>query len=106
MIPDDEYIMISDITTLLLKGRNMTLAEKEELDSCLEILPQTQGIFDPLTKTTTLFTRDQQLFVKHGLLPLVRNNVPRLTDILALYDLTIDSVFEWKANDYYSGSLY
>ena len=92
MIPDDEHIMISDITTLLLKGRNMTLAEKEELDS--------------FSKTTTPLTRDQQLFVKHGLLPLVRNNVPRLSDILALYDLTIDSVFEWKANDYYSGSLY
>ena len=102
MIPDDEYITISNVKSLLLKGRNMTLAEKEKLDYNLEILPQTQGIFDPLTKTTKPFTTDQQLFVNHGLLPLVKNNVPHLNDVLALYDLTIDSVFEWRANDYFS----
>ena len=106
MIPDDEHIKISDIQALLSKGRNITLAEQDTLKMYCSILPETLGIYDPFTKNMTPFTDEQSAFVKRGLLPLVRNNVPHLQEVMAVYNLTIDSIFEWHDNSYfYSGSL-
>lgn len=106
MIQDDEHVKISDIQALVAKGRNMTLAEQDTLKMYCSILPETLGLFDPSTKNITPFTKDQKVFVKYGLLPLVLNNVPRLHEVMAVYDLTIDSIFEWHDNScFYSGSL-
>jgi len=96
MILDDKHIKISEIQTLVNKGQNMTLAEKDELDRYYSILPETHGIYDPFTKKTKPFTEDQRAFVKYGILPLIRCNIPRLHEILAIYDLTIDTIFEWQ----------
>ena len=105
MIPDDEHITIYEIQTLAAKDRNMTLTEKDTLDSYYSILPKTQGIYDSSTQKTTPFTRDQEVFVKYGLLPLIRYNVPRLHEVLAIYNMTIDSIFEWQDTSHYCGSI-
>lgn len=107
MIPDDEHVKISDMQALVAKGRNMTLDEKDRLDMYCSILPETIGLFDPDTKNITHYTKDQKAFIKHGLLPLVLHNVPRLHEVMAIYNMTIDSICEWHdTSSFYSGSLY
>jgi hypothetical protein len=96
MIIDDEYIMIADIQTLSAKGQNMTLAEKVNLDQLYAMLPKTRGVYDPQTKKTNDFTMEQMAFVKHILCPLVRYNVPRLTQVLSVYGFDMGTVFVWE----------
>lgn len=96
MLLDDEHIKISEVQALQAKGLNMTLAQKEVLDGWYRMLPKSSGIFCSATKKTRLFTPDQQAFVRHGLLPLVTNNVPKLDQVLAIFGFDVNTVFVWE----------
>lgn len=98
MIQDDEHIKISDIFSLSNKGKNMTLAEKERLDMLMDLLPTTSGYLDAQNKLQ-LFTCEQLAFVKYILVPYIKHNIPKLTGVMAVYGLHIDTTFVWEDTD-------
>ncbi len=74
----------------------MTLAEKDNLDQLIDMLPKTCGVYDPQTKETNDFKKEQMAFVKHILCSLVIYNVPRLTQVLSVYGFDMETVFVWE----------
>ncbi len=97
MIPDDEFITISDILSISDKGKNMTIAEKERLDYLYSILPNTNGTYDERTDSIIPFDHNQRQFVTYILTSYLRYNVPNLNEVLAIYNLKMNSVYVWQA---------
>lgn len=96
MMLDDEHITIDYIYNLQEKGLNMTLNEKTMLDQMYSMLPETQGMIDPKTKVFVRYNHEQLQFVRHVLLSCVKNKVPKLAEILAIYGLSMGTVFVWQ----------
>lgn len=96
MILDDQYITIKPLMELIAKGKNITIAEKERLDNDMECLADAFCIIDTKTQETIPFTHDQQLFVKYILLTYIRKKLPKLNEVLQVYNLSIDTIFVWK----------
>ncbi len=96
MLLDDVHITIAEIQRLQEKGRTMTLAEKDQLDNYYLCLSDACGTYDIQTKTTKPFTLEQYQFVKHVFLIYVRKNIPKLKEVMALYDLSFDTIFVWE----------
>jgi hypothetical protein len=67
----------------------VTLAEKDNLDQLIDMLPKTCGVYDPQTK-------EQMAFVKQILCSLVIYNVPILTQVLSVYGFDMETEFVWE----------
>lgn len=96
MLLDDEHITIAEIYQLQDKGLNMTLREKNTLDMYYKYLPETQGVYDQTAKSIKRYSYEQQQFVNHVLLECVKYKLPKLNEILALYGMSMDTVFVWQ----------
>ena len=86
-----EYIKISEIKKINDKGMNMTLAEKNILDNYLFFLSKTH-----CSKVTIKFTSDQLKFIQHSLISFIKNDVPKLDQVLTIYGLNIDTIFVYE----------
>ena len=91
-----EYIKISEIKKISDKGLNMTLAEKNILDNYLFFLSKTHCSYDSYTKVTIKFTSDQLKFIQHSLISFIKNDVPKLDQVLSIYGLNIDTIFVYE----------
>ena len=100
MISEDEHFKISDILSLMDKGKNMTLSEKENLDDMMKMMQETYGYLDSQNKYE-LFNMEQRAFVKNILYFYLKQKGPKLYEVLAIYNLDINTIFVWK--DIYLG---
>lgn len=96
MLQDDVHITIHEIQRLQNKGRDMTLAEKDQLDEYYSILPKACGIYDTKTKTIKPFTTEQYLFVRYIIATYIQKHIPKLEEVMALYDLPLHTIFVWE----------
>ena len=78
---------MSELLTLVEKGGDITLTEKSRLDNELRLLAEIHQT------TTGSLSPGQALFVRRVLPEYVRHQVPRLYQVMALYNLTTDTVF-------------
>ena len=90
------FITIPKIYKIDDKGGNMTLNEKRKLDEYYAYLPKTQGTYCETTKTKTPYTNNQYPFIRHILPTLVKQRIPKLDQVLAIYGLSLDTIFVWE----------
>lgn len=90
------YITIPYMYKIDDKCGNMTLNEKRKLDECYAYLPKTQGTYCEATKTKIPYTNIQYQFVRHILPTLIKQRIPKLDQVLAIYGFSLDTIFVWE----------
>lgn len=101
MLLDDEHIKVSELLEIVKKGDQKSIAEQNKLNMDLKMLSECSVIYDASQKRNVRLTMDQQMFVKNVLGSFVCLNMPKLAEVMHVYDLGTDTIFVWM--DYGSG---
>lgn len=95
MLQDDEHITITEIQNIQDKGRYMTLDEKDRLESYYNYLQYSQEVMNPKTKIIKTLTAEQRDFVRYVLPVYIKRKLPKLDEVMVLYNLNKDDIFIW-----------
>lgn len=87
-------IRVPELLGLVEKGGDITMTEKSRLDHELSLLSQIDST------TAGRLTGDQAQFARRVLPVYIQHRVPQLADVMAVYGLTMDTVFYHETEPY------
>jgi hypothetical protein len=83
---------VPEMLAVVRKGGKMTLYEKADLDTHLAILAAEPVFMDGIEVSDA----ETLAFVRHVLPPAIRNDVPKLAEMMRLFGIEMDAVFTFK----------
>lgn len=102
MILDDEYIAINELIALINKNKKeKTVHELERQNELLKDLSNSTHIQVRTNHEPKKLNHEQKLFISHILPIYLLNNIPKLEDVMQVYDLRLDdTLVVTHDNDY------
>lgn len=95
-------LYLKALVELAMKGKCATRQEKEQLEDDLDVLTTSKKISVVRYGTHVALTKEQTIFMRKALPDFVRFSVPKLDQVLFVYDLSLEDEFELVVNEQYS----
>lgn len=89
---------VPELLAVVRKGGKMTMFEKADLDTNLSILAAEKVMID----AADIADSDKLAFVRHVLPVAIRNDVPKLAEMMRLFGIEMDAVFTFKTQPFKS----
>lgn len=87
---------VPELLAVVRKGGKMTMFEKADLDTNLAILAGERVMID----AADIGDADTLAFVRHVLPVAIRNDVPKLADMMQLFGISMDTVFTFRTQPF------